>query len=122
MDLSLAVTKLKGVTVVFCSGPLVGEAEARHFIERTEAVVAECPNIVVHLGGVRRMDSQGIGSLLAVRKMVEKAGGAMKLAAINDEFVRHTLEITRVAQQYEIFADEHQAVDSFSSGNSINTH
>jgi anti-sigma B factor antagonist len=70
--------------------------------------------IVLDLQGVRRMDSAGVGELVACYKRTTAAGGALKLlnlpAAIED-----LLHVAKLNFLFESFTDETQAVASFES-------
>jgi len=68
--------------------------------------------IVLDLEGVSRMDSAGVGELVACYKRAKEEGGGLKLLnlppAIDD-----LLQVSKLNHVFEIFRDEQEAVDSF---------
>ena len=68
--------------------------------------------IVVDFRKVTRMDSSGMAELVAAFKRVTESGGQVKLLRLPSN-IRDVLTITQIAQVFDIFEDEDEAVGSF---------
>ncbi len=68
--------------------------------------------IIVNLGRVGRMDSSGIGELVASWKLARRFDAAMKVLRPGDK-VKHALHLAQVLPLLEVFEDEHAALESF---------
>lgn len=69
-------------------------------------------NVVVDLRKVPLIDSSGLETLLDLLEQVRGRGGSLKLLAPSP-LVAEILNVTGVDQFFEIYADEVQAVGSF---------
>ena len=68
--------------------------------------------VLLHLGGVRQVDSSGLGSLVAVYTGLQKCGGDLKLVKLNDR-LEHLMVMTKLVTVFDTFADEAIALESF---------
>jgi anti-sigma B factor antagonist len=68
--------------------------------------------IIVNLGRVGRMDSAGIGELVASWKLARRVDATMKVLRPGDK-VKHTLHVTQILPLLEVFEDEPAAIASF---------
>lgn len=68
--------------------------------------------ILLNLGGVRYIDSSGIGELIANYTTVSKDGGQMKLLNLTDK-VQDLLVITKLLTVFDVFEKEDEALSSF---------
>jgi anti-sigma B factor antagonist len=81
--------------------------------ESVNEVLAEgWRKIVVNLGRVGRMDSSGIGELVASWKLARRFDATMKVLRPGDK-VKHTLHLAQILPLLEVFEDEHAALASF---------
>lgn len=71
-------------------------------------------NIVIDLKKVDFIDSSGLGILVASLRSVNKKGGDIKIASIQEQ-VRSIFELTRLHRIFEIFDDSTIAAKSFNS-------
>lgn len=69
-------------------------------------------NLVIDIGAVDFIDSSGLGSLVASLRSVNKLGGDIKIASLQDP-VRAIFELTRLHRIFEIFDDSTAAAKSF---------
>jgi anti-sigma B factor antagonist len=69
--------------------------------------------VVFDLGKVDFIDSSGLGGLVAALRSMNKAGGDIKVAALQDR-VRAIFELIRLHLVFEIFDDSVGAAESFS--------
>ena len=68
--------------------------------------------IVMDMADVNFMDSSGLGSLVASLRSVNKLGGDIKIASLQDP-IRVIFELTKLHRVFEIFDDKGSAVDTF---------
>ena len=69
--------------------------------------------MIVEMSGVDFVDSSGLGSLVACLRSVNKAGGDIKIASLQDR-VRVVFELIRLHHIFEIYDDSTTAAKSFS--------
>ena len=67
--------------------------------------------IIIHMGGVSKIDSGALGVLSEAAVLARKAGGKVKLVAVPDN-VQHLLDVTNLYTLFEIFPDTKSAVDT----------
>jgi anti-sigma B factor antagonist len=68
--------------------------------------------LVVDMGDVDFVDSSGLGSLVYSLRMIDKAGGAIRISAVQDR-VRAVFELTKLHHLFEIYDDAGAAVRAF---------
>lgn len=68
--------------------------------------------IILDMSEINFIDSSGLGSLVASLRSVNKLGGDIKIATIQDP-VRVIFELTRLHHIFEIFDDKESAIESF---------
>ncbi len=68
--------------------------------------------IVMDMADVNFMDSSGLGSLVASLRSVNKLGGDIKIASLQDP-IRVIFELTKLHRVFEIFDDKGSAVDTY---------
>ena len=112
MRLELETFSQGDVRVLHCRGRIIYGAEADALRERVNALLLETPRIVFHLGGVRDMDSGGIGRVVGMVVSARRAGGDIKFCHLTPQ-VQHVLEITGLLRVFEVFATEQEAVRAF---------
>ena len=77
-----------------------------------ELVAAGTKKILLNLGGVRYIDSSGIGELIANYTTVGRTGGQLKLLNLTDK-VQDLLVITKLLTVFDVYEDETEALTSF---------
>lgn len=92
---------------------LVGELDvyqAPRLRERLEALVASGANsLVLNLTRVEYIDSTGLGTLVALRKLAIARGGELRLLCPNPS-IRRVFEITGLLTVFPFFDDESAAL------------
>jgi anti-sigma B factor antagonist len=68
--------------------------------------------ILLNLGGVKYVDSGGIGELIANYTTVGRSGGQMKLLNLTDK-VQDLLVITKLLTVFDVYENEAEALSSF---------
>jgi len=115
MRLEIETVAQGEVTVVRCRGRIIYGDEADALRERVNAVLQQTPRIVFHLGGVRDMDSGGIGRVVGMVVSARRAGGDIKFCTLSPH-VQHVLEITGLLTVFEVFPTEEEALRAFAGG------
>ncbi len=109
----VAVRHKGNVTVVDLKGDLVTEDGDEVLHDTVSALVAEGrKRILVNLAHVKRMDSGGVGELVASWKLAHEFGAALKLLRPGDR-VKFTLHLSQILPLLEVFEDEDAAVAGF---------
>jgi anti-sigma B factor antagonist len=67
-------------------------------------------HLVLDLGKVAFVDSSGLSVLVSALKAAHKTGGTVALLNLTDD-VRALIELTRMHEVFQIFADEQAAID-----------
>ncbi len=103
----------KTVVILDLSGDIVigeGEVELR---ERVNALLENKQrHILLNFANVTRVDSAGVGELVACYKRTTAANGALKLLNL-PEPVSDLLRLTRLRELFEIHDNEEQALAAF---------
>ncbi len=102
-----------GVIILDLNGPLVagvGEEALRGKVN--ECVVEGRQKILLNLSEITRIDSTGIGELVASIKLAERFGAQVKLVRI-DARVKHVLNLSRILPLLEFHEDEEEALRAF---------
>lgn len=103
----------EGVTILEPAGKITigrGDIELRDSVD--EIMGAGSNQLVVDFRRVTRMDSSGMAELVAAFKRITESGGQMKLLRLPSN-IRDVLSITQIAQVFDIYDDEDEAVSSF---------
>ena len=68
--------------------------------------------VLLNLGGVKYIDSSGIGELIANYTTLSRQGGQLKLLKLTDR-IQNLLVITKLLTVFDSFEDEAEALKSF---------
>ena len=68
--------------------------------------------ILLNLGGVKHMDSSGIGELIANYTTITRGGGQLKLLNLTDK-IQNLLVITKLLTVFDAYEGEAEALNSF---------
>jgi anti-sigma B factor antagonist len=101
------------VAVLDLSGKItIGEGDVVLREKVTELLDAGRLNVLLNLGKVSYMDSAGIGELVACYKRAKEKNGTVKLLNPTGK-VYDLLQLTKLEEVFETFADEKEALVSF---------
>ena len=86
-------------------------------IEMLQAAVRELlddnvDKIVVDLSKIKRINSSGLGSLISLYTAAHNKNGVLKIGGYN-EFVKNVLNITKLAEVFEIHPSQEDCIKSF---------
>lgn len=99
-------------TIVALAGSITLGPGAAGLRRSLTAAIEASPRLVLDLAAVDRIDSAGIGELLAAYTSATRKGGAVKLLRPNSRICT-LLELTKLDRLLEVFTDEQEAVASF---------
>ena len=68
--------------------------------------------ILLHLGGVDRIDSSGLGNLVACCASVRRRGGDLKLVGLSGR-LHDLMVMTKLLTVFDTYDDEGRALESF---------
>ena len=112
MTLSLQSRLVGGVTVMKYGGRIVDGVESALLQEQVDAVLAECPFIVLDIAEVDFVDSSGLGLLVRLLSRLRAAGGDLKLCSASNR-IGEILRITRLLTVFDVHDSEDAAVTAF---------
>jgi anti-sigma B factor antagonist len=113
MSLQIQQRETEGIVILDLVGDLVFGPEDAELRDKLLALrTAGQVNIIFNLKEVHRIDSTGLGTLVFALARLRKAGGNLALANLNRSHLQ-LLQLTRLGLAFEIFPDEHEAVNSF---------
>ncbi len=112
MPLSITNNRIDGVIVVHLSGAIFFDEESTFLRVQVKDLLDKSLQIVLDLGNVTRIDSSGLGTLVALYASARKVGGDIKLANLGNH-IKEALRITRLVTVFDIFDRTEDAVASF---------
>jgi len=110
--MKVKVQDYNGVTVVELQGELDGDFAELFENTITDIVKNRKTGIVLDMSGVGFIDSQGLEQLLWSRDYCNDNKRAMRLAGLDENCMR-IMEITRLADDFDHYAELAEAVKSF---------
>ena len=111
--MKISTREVGGITIVEPKGKITigsGDVALRNALE--EVSRDSDSKILLDLKGVKKIDSSGIGELIAVHNSVTEAGGSIKLINLPSK-LHGVLEITQIVSVFDVFDDENEALASF---------
>jgi anti-sigma B factor antagonist len=112
MALNITHNSIDGVSVVHLSGAIFFDQDSTSLRVHVKDLLDKSRQIVLDLGNVTRIDSSGLGTLVALYVSARKVGGDIKLANLGNH-IKEALRITRLATVFDIFDKTEDAVASF---------
>jgi steroid delta-isomerase-like uncharacterized protein len=105
-------TSIDGVMVLYLSGPILFGEESASLRALVKDLLNESRHIVLDLGEVTHIDSEGLGTLVASYVSARKVGGNIKLANLGSR-PSEVLRITKLVTVFEVFDKTEDAIASF---------
>jgi len=112
MALNITDNRIGGVIVVHLSGAIFFDEESTFLRVHVKDLLDKSHQIVLDLGNVTRIDSSGLGTLVALYASARKVGGDIRLANLGNH-IKEALRITRLVTVFDIFDSTEDAVASF---------
>ncbi len=104
------------VLVLTLEGELMGGEGSQIVQDRIyKAIEENMIFVVLDMGGIKWMNSAGLGIIMASITTLRGSGGNLKLANVNERVLR-PIEITKLDRVIDMFETVDQAVDSYASG------
>lgn len=110
--MKLKIQDYSDVTVVELQGDLDGDVVELFRNAITEIVAKRKLGVVLDMSGVGFIDSQGLEQLLWARDYCNENTRELRLAGLDENCLR-ILEITRLANEFDHYAELSEAVKSF---------
>jgi anti-sigma B factor antagonist len=112
MKMKILEEKINDIDVLKLEGR-IDAANAKDIKEKVGGLSKENRvKLVIDLGAVDFIDSSGLGSLVASFRSVNKLGGDIKIAALQDP-IRSIFELTRLHRVFDIYDDSQSAAKGF---------
>lgn len=108
----VAVSQVRGVTVVAPKGSLDAGASNHLKVILTDLIAGGVSELVIDLAAVIYMDSAGLGALVSVMKQARAMVGDVKLSGVNDHMCS-LLRMTGLANHIAVYSSRDQAIASF---------
>lgn len=104
--------KINGIDVLKLKGRL--DASGARDLKKEVGAMAKEKSVqfIMDMGAIDFIDSSGLGSMVASLRSVNKMGGDIKIASLQDP-VRSIFVLTRLHRIFEIFDDSLAAAESF---------
>lgn len=112
MSLTITNNSVDGVEVVHLNGAVLFGEDSSLLRTRVRALLEECKKVVLDMRGVPRIDSSGLGTLIALYASAKRCGTDIKLANLGNH-PKEVLQITRLVTVFEVFDSTDAAVASF---------
>lgn len=112
MALAITKSKVEGVTVLHLSGAILFGEESNSLYLLVKDLLSQTSQIVLDLNDVTRIDSSGMGTLVALYVSARNAGTTIKLAKLGNH-AKEVLDITRLVTVFDIYGETEGAIASF---------
>ena len=113
--MQIAHTDHEGVAVLSLTGDALGGPDGSALHDALHDAKGGGPlRAVVDLGGVRHMNSSGLGMLIGALTTARNSGGDLRLAAVGDR-IQTLLEITQLDGVFQRYESVDAAVASYAS-------
>jgi anti-sigma B factor antagonist len=114
MALKLDISRTEGIAVVRCRGRVVFGEEADELRRVLLGLLNETKRIVLNFAWVGRIDSCGVGTVVASFISARHRGAEIRLAALSPE-AKRVLTTTKVDHLFQVYPSAEEAIDSFRS-------
>lgn len=112
-ELELKERQAGDVTILDLSGPVrMGEGSIALRNATRRLADEGKKKVLLNLGGVKYMDSSGIGELIANYTTISRQGGQVKLLNLTDK-IQDLLVITKLLTVFDAYDNEADALNSF---------
>lgn len=107
------------ITILAPKGYLTGGEETDE-LEQAIKALGEAGNkhLVINLGETQHLNSTALGVLISAHSNYVRRGGQMKLCSV-DKRIENIFVITKLSLVFDVYANEEQAIASFSKKESV---
>ncbi len=108
--LQISKRTFEDAMVVDCVGEIVYREEAASLRQQVKAILQATGCVVLNLAGVTRVDSNGVGTLVALVTSARTLGADLKLAALGLR-MKDVLQVTKLTGLFAIHETVQQALE-----------
>src|ERR1017187_7284085 len=120
MSLEITSRDAEGIRIVDLHGQLIiGQEDLDFRAELDRLVTGGKLRVALKFSNLRKLDTTGLGTLLFALAKLRKAGGGLAIFEMKATHIELLTE-ARLESVFEVFHDEHDAIDSFFPGRSVN--
>jgi anti-sigma B factor antagonist len=113
MSLEITSRTVEGIQILDLKGHLtIGQADLDFRAELDQLVAAGKLRVALNFSDLRKLDTTGLGTLLFALAKLGKAGGKLAIFDLKTSHIELLTE-ARLESVFEVFRDEHDAIDSF---------
>lgn len=113
MALQIAQREREGIRILELTGRLIVGPSTNQFRETVESCLKSGQsNIVLNLQAVEYIDSTGLGALVLAFTKCQKAGGMLKLVALNKRDME-LLVLTKLTTIFDVYNEDQDAINSY---------
>jgi anti-sigma B factor antagonist len=113
MALEITFRDVEGIQIVDLKGQLtIGQEDLDFRAELDKLVAAGKLRVALNFSDLRKLDTTGLGTLLFALAKLRKAGGKLAIFELKTTHIELLTE-ARLETVFEVFHDEHDAIDSF---------
>ncbi len=113
MGLKVTRQEQDGISILQLKGRLTfGPEDLQLNDEIQHALATRVDRVVIDLGGVDKMDSAGLGTLLFASAELRRAGGGLALANLNSGHMKALL-VAKLETVFQVFGSQVDAINSF---------
>lgn len=113
MSLEITSRDVEGIQIVDLKGQLtIGREDLDFRAELDRLVAAGKLRVALNFSDLRKLDTTGLGTLLLALAELRKAGGKLAIFDLKTTHIELLTE-ARLETVFEVFHDEHDAIDSF---------
>ena len=113
MSLEITSRNAEGIEILDLNGQLtLGQEDLDFRAELNRLVMSGKLRVALNFSNLRKLDTTGLGTLLFALAKVREAGGKLAIFEMKPTHIGLLTE-TRLETVFEVFHDEHDAIDSF---------
>jgi anti-sigma B factor antagonist len=113
MSLEITSRDVEGIRIVDLKGHLtIGQEDLDFRAELDKLLTAGKLRVVLNFTDLGKLDTTGLGTLLFALAELRKAGGKLAIFELKTTHIELLIE-ARLETVFEVFHDEHDAIDSF---------
>ncbi len=109
--LQISTRTVEDAVIVDCTGEIVYREEAAALRQQVKDLLGTNRCVILNLAGVSRVDSNGVGTLVALVTSAQTLGRELMLAALGTR-MRDALKLTRLTALFDIHETVEKALDS----------
>jgi len=108
------VGQIGDVTVITVPGPRLDASQSTMFKRDVSPVLAVSSKVIFDMSGLQFMDSTGLGTIVSCLKVLNAAGGDLKLCGMTKQ-IRALFELVRMHRVFDIYNTTDEAVGAYQS-------